>query len=64
MSLALDKCGCMVEMRGKVIRSHDEDERRSVTDKYLQRVKQELRRQLCGRNKTQVINIFALPLIR
>ncbi|KAF7656211.1 hypothetical protein LDENG_00045200 [Lucifuga dentata] len=43
--------------------SHDEDARRSATAKYLQRVRQVLRSQLSGRNKIQVINMYALPVI-
>ncbi|KAF7644151.1 hypothetical protein LDENG_00226810 [Lucifuga dentata] len=43
--------------------SHDEEARRSGTAKYLQRVRQVLS-QLDGRNKIQVINMYALPVIR
>lgn len=44
--------------------SQVENTRRSATAKYLQMVRQVLRRQLSGRNKTQVINIYTLPVIR
>ncbi|KAF7649379.1 hypothetical protein LDENG_00142260 [Lucifuga dentata] len=44
--------------------SHDEEARGSATAKYLQRVRQVLRSQLSGRNKTQAINMYTLPVIR
>ena len=37
---------------------------RSITDKYLQRVRQVLESQLNGKNKIQAINTYELPVIR
>ena len=38
--------------------------RKTATAKYLQRVRQVLKRQLNGKNKIQAINTYALPVIR